>query len=273
MGLNSSKSVSVNDGPLGRVEVKECKNRSENKENRSPDISECPLHSKQTNVKSECPISTANYMPLEANQTPSEGQPFELSTARTRSTIPKSGAQEDKDQYWEYPSEQMFWNAMLRKGWKWNDAIDGTDHESGEKFEQKDMTNIIKIHNFNNEMAWKEILKWEMAFHLNECPNGPKLKKFGGRAQDFSPRARIRSLMGYELPFDRHDWIVDRCGYDVRYIIDYYDSGSVDDTTGKFALLDVRPAMDSFGNVWDRMRVAFWRWTRDNRNNSNNSNN
>jgi cytochrome c heme-lyase len=133
------------------------------------------------------------------------------------------------------------------------------------------MKNIIKIHNFNNEKAWKEILKWEMAFHLNECPNGPKLKKFGGKAQEFSPRARIRSLMGYELPFDRHDWIIDRCGRDVRYIIDYYDGGHVDDKTGNFALLDVRPAMDSFGNVWDRMRVAFWRWTRDYRDNSNKS--
>jgi len=158
---------------------------------------------------------------------------------------------------------------MLRKGWKWNEAIDGNDTQSEQKINEKDMTNIIKIHNFNNEMAWKEVLKWEMAFHLKECPNGPKLKKFGGRAQDFSPRARIRSLMGYELPFDRHDWIVDRCGYDVRYIIDYYDSGRVDDKSGKFALLDVRPAMDSFGNVWDRMRVAFWRWTRDYRSNGN----
>jgi cytochrome c heme-lyase len=28
----------------------------------------------------------------------------------------------------------------------------------------------------------------------------------------------------------------------------------------KFALLDVRPAMDSPGNVWDRMKVAYMRW-------------
>lgn len=35
-------------------------------------------------------------------------------------------------------------------------------------------------------------------------------------------------LSRYEYPFDRHDWIVDRCGKDVRYIIDYYDGGSVD---------------------------------------------
>lgn len=49
--------------------------------------------------------------------------------------------------------------------------------------------------------------------------------------------------MGYELPFDRHDWIVDRCGKEVRYVIDYYDGGSLDNSY-KFALLDVRPAMD-----------------------------
>lgn len=63
----------------------------------------------------------------------------------------------------------------------------------------------------------------------------------------------------YELPFDRHDWIVDRCGKDVRYVIDYYDGGMVDNDY-KFALLDVRPAFDSLDNVWDRMRVAYMRW-------------
>ena len=71
-----------------------------------------------------------------------------------------------------------------------------------------------------------EVLKWE-ALHAHECCE-PKLKSFGGKATDYSPRARIRQLMGYELPFDRHDWIVDRCGKDVRYIIDYYDGGEVD---------------------------------------------
>ena len=68
-------------------------------------------------------------------------------------------------------------------------------------------------------------------------------------------------LFRYELPFDRHDWIVDRCGKEVRYIIDYYDGGPVDPESHRFAILDVRPAMDSFENVWDRMVVAWWRWT------------
>ena len=68
----------------------------------------------------------------------------------------------------------------------------------------------------------------------------------------------------YERPFDRHDWTVDRCGKKVRYIIDYYDSGTVEKDTYKFALLDVRPALDSPGAVWDRMKVAYWRWMYDN---------
>lgn len=230
---------------------------------------ECPMHKK--NTESECPmqknrtsssdkINYSNMMPLEARQSPSPGQPFPLSVDRQRSTIPKAEPKDENDKYWVYPSEQMFWNAMIRKGWKWNDAVEGKDDESGQKFEAHDMSSIIKIHNFNNEMAWKEILKWEMALHYNECPTGPKLKRFHGDAKKYTPRARIRSLMGYELPFDRHDWVVDRCGKDVRYVIDYYD-GEIEKTTARFALLDVRPAMDSFQNIWDRMTVAWWRWT------------
>lgn len=67
-------------------------------------------------------------------------------------------------------------------------------------------------------------------------------------------------LSRYELPFDRHDWIVDRCGKEVRYVIDYYDGGAVDKNY-QFTILDVRPAFDSLSAVWDRMKVAWWRWT------------
>ena len=54
---------------------------------------------------------------------------------------------------------------------------------------------------------------------------------------------------------------MDRCGKDVRYIIDYYDSGAVDVDTYQAALLDVRPALDSLEAFRDRMKVAWWRWT------------
>ncbi|XP_043266736.1 holocytochrome c-type synthase [Venturia canescens] len=201
-------------------------------------VSECPIDNMDTKD-----INPLNMMPP-ANQSPAPDQPFPLPTDRQISSIPKATGEGD---FWVYPSQQMFWNAMLRKGWRWKK----------EDIAPKDMEDIIKIHNANNEQAWQEVLKWE-ALHARECGN-PKLKSFGGKAKDFSPRARIRYWMGYELPFDRHDWIVDRCGKEVRYVIDYYDGGAVDEKY-KFALLDVRPAMDSFDNVWDRMKVTWWRW-------------
>jgi len=213
--------------------------------------------------KSECPSSAAavsgnqdnsdidprNMMPP-PNQRPAPDQPFPLPIDRQKSSIPKAGAvsEDGKQETWVYPSQQMFWNAMLRKGWRWKD----------DDLSQNDMAHIIRIHNVNNEAAWREVLKWE-ALHAKECGN-PALKHFGGKATQFSPRARFRSWLGYELPFDRHDWIVDRCGTDVRYIIDYYDGGDVNPNDHKFAILDVRPALDSPTAAWDRMRVAWWRY-------------
>uniref|UniRef100_A0A452H4V7 Holocytochrome c-type synthase n=1 Tax=Gopherus agassizii TaxID=38772 RepID=A0A452H4V7_9SAUR len=203
---------------------------------------ECPMKSSTSQMKDD--IDPRNMMPP-PNQMPSPNQPFPLSTIREESSIPRAHS----EQKWVYPSEQMFWNAMLRKGWRWKD----------DDINPKDMNNIIKIHNQNNEQAWKEILKWE-ALHAAECPCGPSLIRFGGKAKEYSPRARIRSWMGYELPFDRHDWIIDRCGKEVRYVIDYYDGGEVDKNY-QFTILDVRPAFDSLSAVWDRMKVAWWRWT------------
>ena len=53
---------------------------------------------------------------------------------------------------------------------------------------------------------------------------------------------------------------MDRCDGQqrVRYVIDYYDGGPVD-ANFKFALLDVRPALDSFGAFYDRLRVTWMR--------------
>ena len=50
---------------------------------------------------------------------------------------------------------------------------------------------------------------------------------FSGDSKKLTPRARWRSLVGYETPFDRNDWIVDRCGRRVEYVIDFY-SGKQD---------------------------------------------
>ena len=63
-----------------------------------------------------------------------------------------------------------------------------------------------------------------------------------------------------DLPFDRHDWIILRGEKEVRYIIDYYDGGPVDQKTMRFSELDVRPALDSFEAFWTRSYVFYWRW-------------
>ncbi|XP_076146317.1 holocytochrome c-type synthase [Alosa pseudoharengus] len=211
---------------------------------RAYEFVECPMRAGAQGLGPKGDIDPTNMMPP-PNQVPAQDQPFSLDVTREESKIPRSGTEKN----WVYPSEQMFWNAMLRKGWRWKE----------DNLAPHDMSNIIRIHNRNNEQAWEEILKWE-ALHAEECPCGPSLKRFGGKAKEFSPRARLRHWMGYELPFDRHDWIVDRCGKEVRYVIDYYD-GEVDKNTYQFSILDVRPAFDSMGAVWDRMKVAWWRWT------------
>uniref|UniRef100_A0A8R1DJC2 Holocytochrome c-type synthase n=2 Tax=Caenorhabditis japonica TaxID=281687 RepID=A0A8R1DJC2_CAEJA len=227
--------------------------------------SECPLTPEQRaaavasgdgcgSAAGGCPVGAdkASINPLNnelehPNQKPAPDQPFALPTKREKSTIPKAGTTTDT---WVYPSPQMFWNAMLKKGWRWQD----------DSLSQKDMENIISIHNANNEEAWKEVLKWENLLHP-ECAE-PKLKSFKGDAKNISPRARFRKLfLGYDLPFDRHDWIVDRCGVkQVQYVIDYYDGGAVDPSSKLFTILDVRPAMNDAGNIWDRMVVAYWRF-------------
>jgi len=209
-------------------------------------VSECPSNPEAaTGPSNVSDIDPTNMMPP-PNQRPSPDQPFSLSTERQKSTIPKAST---PNETWVYPSAQMFWNAMLRKGWRWTDE---------EGISEDTMNHIIHIHNNNNEAAWQEVLKWE-ALHYKECGK-PMLKSFGGKATQFSPRARIRGWMGYEMPFDRHDWIVDRCGKEVRYVIDYYDGGDVNPNDHKFAILDVRPAVDSPTAVWDRMKVTWWRW-------------
>lgn len=63
---------------------------------------------------------------------------------------------------------------------------------------------------------------------------------------------------GYKLPFDRHDWVVDRCGRQVRYVIDFY-AGPPTPSGSPSMHMDVRPALDSFGAALDRLRMQ-WRF-------------
>ena len=203
------------------------------------------------------PIDPRNRMPSTANQQPAPGQTQPLSTERVSSSIPKAGA-DGADATWSYPSPQMFWNALVRKG----KAAGSTE---------ADMDTVIAIHNNMNELTWMQVLAWEA---LHPPPPGsararlppdaaePKLLNFIGRPHELSARARMRQALGAAKPFDRHDWVVDRAGQRVRYIIDYYHDGSKAEVDNVPALrekgavrsiaIDVRPALDSVEALLDR---------------------
>jgi cytochrome c heme-lyase len=135
----------------------------------------------------------------------------------------------------------MFFDAMRRKSFDPSET---------------DMQTIVPIHNAVNERAWHEIKQWE-AGKSEQC-GGPRLESFSGLSTSLTPRARWKALMGYQTPFDRHDWVVDRCGVKVEYVIDFY-AGRNEGKPGKELsfYLDVRPKLNSLEG-W-KMRVArYW---------------
>ncbi|KAI0781083.1 cytochrome C1 heme lyase [Trametes elegans] len=165
--------------------------------------------------------------------------PTSLPLERETSSIPRVDGSN-----WVYPSQAQFFAAMARK-----------NHDPRES----DMKVVVPIHNAVNERAWQEIMKWESGQGGEKC-GGVKLVSFKGRPNDRTPRARWYSLLGYSPPFDRHDWVVDRCGTRMRYVIDFYTGHGGGPSKNVSFFLDVRPALDSWEGV--RLRTErFWqRW-------------
>lgn len=127
------------------------------------------------------------------------------------------------------------------------------------------MESVIAIHNNMNESTWVQVLAWEALRPSPVLESGleTKLLRFLGRPDELSPKARLKVLFGHSAPFDRHDWIVDRGGKEVRYVIDYYHDESAvqldqspkhlkDFAALKSIKVDVRPALDSLDAVIDR---------------------
>ncbi|KAJ3548521.1 hypothetical protein NM688_g5291 [Phlebia brevispora] len=216
----------------------------------STSAAKCPIEHAPTAAPAlaQCPvghdgveINPHNQMPL-LSQSPVLNQSTHLPTDRTVSSIPR-----DEAARWEYPSPQQFHNALVRKGWE-------TPEEHVET--------MVQIHNFLNEAAWQEILRWEKKENPAE---DPLLTRFKGRPGELSPKARFWLFAGWllpsrfnsEPPFDRHDWIVKRknSGEEVRYVIDYYSAPPEPDGSPVFSL-DVRPALDSFGSIKQRVSAA-----------------
>ena len=79
-----------------------------------------------TNVT--CAGLDPNNMMPPANQLPAKDQPFPLPTERQKSSIPRAGTEDN----WQYPSQQMFYNALRRKGeygGMKSSSIRGSDHQ------------------------------------------------------------------------------------------------------------------------------------------------
>lgn len=128
--------------------------------------------------------------------------------AQQAQPIPNRGGDDDRDGKWVYPSARQFYDAMKRK-----------QHNP----DVADMDVVVPIHNAVNEQAWRQILQWErMWTHAPPGQEDTKLISFKGRPKDLTWRAWFRGVAGYQHPFDRHDWIIDRNGKQVRYIIDFY---------------------------------------------------
>lgn len=187
--------------------------------------------------------------------------------AATTSTTPTPTPPpvQDGNGNWVYPSPAQFHAALQRKG--------RSNHK------ESDMNVVVPIHNAVNEKCWQEILKWE---HDNDggksqrqC-GGPKLVSFKGKPTEVTWKAWMKGLLGYQAPFDRHDWVVDRCGHRIRYIIDFYagraasaarsnnDASQQREQQQKHPFaskqqqlsfyLDVRPAPDTLEGITMRIR-------------------
>ncbi|KAJ7714743.1 cytochrome c/c1 heme-lyase [Mycena metata] len=217
----------------------------------TPKLAQCPIDHESSGA-----LNSLNQMPHNLSQAPTPSQAKALPTSRTESSIPRDPATK-----WEYPSPQQFYNALARKG-----------HETPEELEH--VETMVEIHNFLNEAAWQEVVKWEKrAYPADDV----QLARFKGRPGEMSPKARIWMFAGWllpsrfntEPPFDRHDWVVRRpkTGEEVRYVIDYYSAPPEPDGSPVFSL-DVRPALDSFGSLKERIAAAtedVWAGLRDNK--------
>lgn len=99
-------------------------------------------------------LDKRNMMPSDLEKTQNL---LGLSSIRVVSSIPRSSPDDEhvkieasKSSSWLYPSEQMFYNAMKRKGAEPN---------------PEDMQLVVNIHNIVNEQCWVEILKWEKSHY------------------------------------------------------------------------------------------------------------
>lgn len=245
---------------------------------------------------SGCPVghNPANNE-LPANQRPAAGQKYTLPTDRVTSSIPSGDpATSSAEPLWTYPSEQQFYNAMKRKGYSPNEqemnavvAIHNAvnerawaevchtahQHTCTRCFSNPPLlptrlltlrafcrllTDVDTIYICSSSSSSKiQVVTWEQTLHP-ECTDSMRLVRFQGKPDEPTPKARLNTLLGYRAPFDRHDWVITRCGKEVTYLLDFYHGRA---TPGKPVAMhiDARPAATDADGIWDRMRMPFVR--------------
>ncbi|KAL6792828.1 cytochrome c and c1 heme-lyase [Trichoderma sp. SZMC 28012] len=263
------------DAWLAHARAAEASKQSQPQSSTQNEASKCPVDHSATKKPSSwtqtissyiwsSPSPATDHLPANHPAIPaSTTSPSNLETSRVTSTIPRSFTNPDEcpvdhgasanpsnaeiesgadaSGNWVYPSEKMFFEAMKRKGY---DA------------REVDMKTVVPIHNAVNERAWQHIKEWEAPYLTDSKCDGPRLSSFANKSTRMTPTARINTILGYTAPFDRHDWVIDRCGTRVDYVIDFY-AGRPGGTAGAPSFyLDVRPKLNTLEGV--KMRVMRW---------------
>ena len=156
---------------------------------------------------------------------------------RHPSRVPAAGRGNSEDgTHWMNPSASQLFHACQRKQ---------------KPMAEQDKDSVALIHGEVIEKTWNEVLRFEQ-LHFSQCA-APKLSSFSGLQGRPSAKAKLLQRFGYALPWDRHDWLVDRCGQEIRYIIDYHHG--LDERQPY--IIDCRPDLTRFSNLMDRITVQY----------------
>ena len=211
--------------------------------------SACPVaHDQQTPDATAAPLS--NACPVAHGAAKSDVPDTQLKTVDNKpipnvcpshwSRIPSADGRGNADDgNWENPSPRQLYAALKRK----NKA---GDLEEAGLIDADVVRSVADAHAKVTRLAWEGVLEFE---NMHK-PCKPQLVRFVGNPE-YTIKARVWNALGYELPFDRHDWYIDRCGVEKKYIIDFY-SVSGDESA---MLIDARPAV-TFDGIIDRVRLA-----------------
>ncbi|EQL30945.1 cytochrome c heme-lyase [Blastomyces dermatitidis ATCC 26199] len=237
-------------------------------------------------------LNPLNYMFTSIPQTRAPNQTVDLPVEREISSIPRADDNTDGGgSRWEYPSPQQMYNALLRKGYSdtpqdaveamvavhnflnegaweeivgWERTFAGGLWKGWQRCKKGELGLWEEVHREEMEREkWRESSPGGVDDAGGRLPE-PRLVRFQGRPQEWTPKASILQALGWVYPakfgwrppFDRHDWYVQRQTpsgpKEVRYVIDYYSGPPGPDGEPVF-YLDIRPAVDTPTAAVERM--------------------